>query len=193
MGSDSLSIYYSNIDTIETNNHIVGLWTGENNIFEDPLFTDEFCHLNNCESPCVNAGTDALEVNGNWYYCPTTDIENEARPYVNTLPDIGIDETPCLETSIKNYQEAIFSNILNNYPNPFSNQTTIEFTLPKSEFVTLSIYDITGKQLKTILSKKLSKGNHKINWNAEGMNEGIYFIKMETKNSSIVHKAIIME
>jgi photosystem II stability/assembly factor-like uncharacterized protein len=70
--------------------------------------------------------------------------------------------------------------LLKIYPNPFLNQTNIEFTLPKSEFVTLSIYDITGKHLKTILSKKLSKGNHKINWNAESLNEGIYFIRLET-------------
>jgi len=68
-------------------------------------------------------------------------------------------------------------------PNPFSGQTIIEFSLSESELVTLSIYDITGKRLKTILSKKLSKGNHKINWNAEGLIEGVYFIRLETNHT----------
>ncbi len=96
-------------------------------------------------------------------------------------------------TQIPKSQKPMAKDCLHIYPNPFSNQTTIEFTLSNTDFVTISIYEITGKRLKTILSKKLSKGNHKINWNAEGLNEGIYFIRLETKDISIVHKAVIMK
>ena len=91
--------------------------------------------------------------------------------------------------AIKNYS---YTKSLSVFPNPFTSNTTIEFYLPNPDFVTLSIYDITGKHLKTILSKKLSKGDHKINWNAEGLNEGIYFIRLEIKTSSIVQKVVIM-
>jgi hypothetical protein len=84
-------------------------------------------------------------------------------------------------------------NGIKNYPNPFSNQTTIEFTLPNAGFVTLSIYDITGKRLETILSKKLPKGDHKIKWNAKHLSEGIYIIRMETKSAVQVHKALIIK
>ena len=86
-----------------------------------------------------------------------------------------------------------FNPLIQIYPNPSSNHTTIEFTLSESEFVTLSIYNITGKHLKTILTKKLSKGDHKFNWNAEGLNEGVYFIRMETESAYITCKAIIMK
>ena len=85
------------------------------------------------------------------------------------------------------------SNIISVYPNPFSNQTTIEFTLPESELVTLSISDITGKRPETILSKKLQIGNHKINWNAEDLNEGVYFIRLETNYQTITKKVILIE
>jgi len=177
---NDIIVSYCDIDTTQ----IYTPWTGENNINLDPLFVDPEngnFHLNNCESPCINTGIDALEIDSTWYYCPTNDIDNELRPYANTLPDMGVDETPCLETSIKNHEDVLSSTLcLNNVPNPFSNQTIIEFTIPKSELVTLSIFDISGKHLKTILSKKLSKGNHKIKWNAEGLNEGIYFIRLET-------------
>jgi len=94
---------------------------------------------------------------------------------------------------IPNDQKPKAKSRLQTYPNPFSNQTTIKFTLPESEFITLSIYDITGKHLETILSKKLSKGNHKINWNAEGLIEGVYFIRLETNTSSIVQKVVILK
>ncbi|MEZ5082578.1 MAG: YCF48-related protein [Bacteroidales bacterium] len=66
------------------------------------------------------------------------------------------------------------------YPNPFSNQTTIEFSLTKSEDVTLSIYDITGKLIEVILSKKMQQGEHKINWNSASLEKGIYFFELKT-------------
>jgi len=193
MGSDSLSIYYSNIDTIETNNNIIGLWTGENNIFEDPLFTDEFCHLNNCESPCKNAGTDALEVNGTWHYCPTNDIDNETRPYENTLPDIGIDETPCLETSIKNHGNVLSSIILNNFPNPFKDQTMIEFKISKSDFIILSVVDFTGKNIQSLVSKQLPAGTHQLKWNVKRLPTGIYFLRLEMNGTVETKKFILLK
>ncbi len=184
-GTDSIFISYNNIDEDE----IFGPWTGNGNINEDPLFTGTGDHPFSLQdiSPCVNTGTPDLtglnlqefDLAGNQRLFGGR-IEMGA--YENQNVIVGMDDAfnqSNLELSI--------------LPNPFSNQTTIEFTLPESEFVTLSIYDVTGKHLKTILSKKLSKGNHKIRCNAEGLNEGIYFIRLETKNSSIVQKAIIMK
>ncbi len=112
---------------------------------------------------------------------------------IDAVVQAAVNWIDSLTVAINEPSKICLKNGIKIYPNPFSLQTTIEFTLPESEFVTISIYDITGKRLETILSKKLSKGNHKINWNAEGLNEGIYFIRMETQNSSIVHKAVIMK
>jgi len=47
--------------------------------------------------------------------------------------------------------------------------------------------------MKTILSKKLSKGNHKINWNAEGLYEGIYFIRLETNEGMQISKIVKLD
>jgi len=86
------------------------------------------------------------------------------------------------------------SNIqLKNYPNPFNSKTTIEFTLPDASLITLSVYDLSGKKLETIISKLLSKGDHEISWNAAGHKVGIYFIRLETEGETLVQKAIIIK
>jgi len=79
------------------------------------------------------------------------------------------------------------------YPNPFSNQTTIEFNLDESEFVILSIFNITGKLVENIVSEKLQKGDHKFQWNAEGLKEGLYLILLETNTKISTDKAILLK
>ena len=183
--SDTLRIFYSNIAPDD----ISGLWIGENNINVNPDFIDDSCHLA-ISSQCIEAGVASFEFNGITFECANLDIDGQFRP-LNSTADIGVDEVLLAGTTSKFYNSES-SVVLDVFPNPFSNQTTIEFTLPDADFVTLSMYDITGKQLKTILSKKLSKGIHQINWNAKGLNEGIYFIRLETNTGSIVQKAIIL-
>lgn len=80
-----------------------------------------------------------------------------------------------------------------NYPNPFSSTTTIEFSLANSEFVCLSVHDISGKFQKSIISKKLIKGNHQIEWNENGLPAGIYFLRLETNGISKTRKLILMD
>ncbi len=82
--------------------------------------------------------------------------------------------------------------IFNVYPNPVNINLTMEFLFQHTDFATIIIYDVYGKQIAKVASKNFEQGNYKINWNAEGLNEGVYFIRLETKNSSIVQKAIIL-
>jgi hypothetical protein len=65
-----------------------------------------------------------------------------------------------------------------NYPNPFANQTTIQFTLPKSENVNLSLYDANGRVLKVLVNAKKEAGTHAINLNTENLSRGIYFYRI---------------
>jgi PKD repeat protein len=63
-----------------------------------------------------------------------------------------------------------------NYPNPFNPSTTIEFSIPKDGLVSLIAYDITGKEVKKILSNiYYNSGNHKLQFNGYGLSSGIYF------------------
>ena len=71
------------------------------------------------------------------------------------------------------------------YPNPFSSQTTIYFTIPAGELlVDLSIYDIRGRKVRTLVHKVKSAGNHKACWDGRDgdrrtVASGVYYCVME--------------
>jgi hypothetical protein len=86
---------------------------------------------------------------------------------------------------------------LQNYPNPFANSTTIQFTIKEQEHVNLSIYNLKGQLVETLVDAELSPADvHKIQWNGKVENErlpnGIYFYKLETVNTTLVRKMILI-
>ena len=68
-----------------------------------------------------------------------------------------------------------------NYPNPFNPETSFQIDLPKSSIVTISIYNIRGQKVATLLDKNLNSGSHKIKWNGytsrNALSSGMYFTK----------------
>ena len=57
-------------------------------------------------------------------------------------------------------------NLYQNYPNPFNPITTIQYDIPENSYVSLEIYDVLGKKVKTLVSKSLNPGRYKIMWDA---------------------------
>jgi agmatine deiminase len=80
-----------------------------------------------------------------------------------------------------------------NFPNPFNPVTKIKFDVPKSSFVNLKIYDISGREVLTITSAQLNSGSYSYEWNASGFASGIYFYKLETKDFTNVKKMILIK
>jgi hypothetical protein len=65
-----------------------------------------------------------------------------------------------------------------NYPNPFNPLTTISFSLAKKEIVKLKIYDITGREIKTLVEKEYDAGEYKVEFNASKLSSGVYFYQI---------------
>ncbi len=80
-----------------------------------------------------------------------------------------------------------------NYPNPFNPSTTIDFTLPKSEFVTLKIYNILGEEVATLVNDKLQAGNHTYQFDGSNLTSGIYLYRIEGGKYSQVRKMILIK
>ncbi len=79
-----------------------------------------------------------------------------------------------------------------NYPNPFNPTTLISYRIPNDGFVSLKIYDVLGQEVKTLVNGFQPAGAHTINFNAAGLNSGVYFYKMEAENNFNSIKKMIL-
>jgi hypothetical protein len=57
----------------------------------------------------------------------------------------------------------------------------IVFYLPRNEYVTLKVYDVTGREIETLVEGEVPSGEHRLQWSAEGLAGGVYFCRMTAK------------
>jgi len=83
-----------------------------------------------------------------------------------------------------------------NYPNPFRNSTTFKFLLKEASHVKLSVYNITGQQLATIVDENMKPGYYEIPWSPanedHALTNGIYYYKLEVGDKTFVKKMMLM-
>ena len=79
------------------------------------------------------------------------------------------------------------------YPNPFNPSTTIRFDLPAEGFITLSVYDITGKLVETLINEVLQQGSHNIFWQPQNLPSGNYFVQLKSRNRTFTQKLTLLK
>ncbi len=94
--------------------------------------------------------------------------------------------------------EVSFVESLSNYPNPFNPTTTISFTLPKSEEVEITIYNIKGQRVKELIKGQLKAGINNVIWDGKNENglmssSGVYLYRIKTDSNNIVRKMSLMK
>lgn len=80
-----------------------------------------------------------------------------------------------------------------NYPNPFNPSTTIAYSLPKSSFVNLKIYDILGKEVATLVNEEKIAGNYQVKFDAGSLASGTYIYKLTAGDFSKIQKMILLK
>lgn len=80
-----------------------------------------------------------------------------------------------------------------NYPNPFNPSTTIEFDIPATTYTKLTVYGISGKELKVLVNEELKAGRYRINFDGSNLSSGVYFYKLETIELSLSRKMIFIK
>ena len=145
-----------------------------------------------CNSIILNPRTSPV----GWYYAPIIDYDGESRPNpFDSFVDMGAQESDFLIGIVNDNSDYVpntFS-LKQNYPNPFNPSTTIEFTLPKSEFVELKVYNILGKEVSTLISMKLNQGNHTYTFNGNNLASGIYYYRIKAGNFVETRKMIYLK
>ncbi len=84
--------------------------------------------------------------------------------------------------------EAAAAVIVGNSPNPFRGQTTITYELAQAAPVRLSVWDVAGTRVATLVDGALPAGRHEYRFAAQGLPSGVYFVRLETPGGSAAHK-----
>ncbi len=83
--------------------------------------------------------------------------------------------------------------LFNNYPNPFNPKTTIRYTLPASDIVSIKVFNALGNEIKILLNEEKQAGSYDVEWNAEGFPSGIYFYSVAAGNLRETKKMILLK
>ena len=83
--------------------------------------------------------------------------------------------------------------LMQNYPNPFNSTTTINYSVTKSSFVTIKVYNVLGKEIAALVNEEKLLGNYKIEFNANNLPSGIYYYQMRSGSFKDTKKLILIK
>ena len=86
-----------------------------------------------------------------------------------------------------------FFHLYQNYPNPFNASTTIQYELKENSAITISIFNIHGKEIDMIVNDYQQAGEHSITWNGQYVPSGIYFIRLSSEKIVHTRKAVLLK
>ena len=104
-------------------------------------------------------------------------------------PDLSV------PTGVKNIDAGVITNykLEQNYPNPFNPSTTIEYRIPEAGIVSIKIYDILGREIKTLVNKFQLSGSYQIQFDAADLASGVYFYQLKTNGFISVKKMLLLK
>jgi hypothetical protein len=82
---------------------------------------------------------------------------------------------------------------LKNYPNPFDRSTTISFKLPKQTRVNLTVYDISGRIVETLIDENRASGSYQAIFTPKNASVGTYFYKLTTDDAVVSGKMMFLQ
>jgi len=168
-------------------NNIQGGWPGEGNIDADPLFAGpgDF-HLtwanypieDSTKSPCIDTGDPSSPPDSD-----DTRADMGALFFDRRAQDIIEDPIPLPQAFI----------LLQNYPNPFNYTTMVQFALPRTEHMSLSLFDVCGGKVAEIYDGVMEAGSHKLRITMQDVASGVYFLVLKTEKAQITRKMLLLK
>ena len=100
-----------------------------------------------------------------------------------------------IASGIKQQREIVPSTLAleQNYPNPFNPSTTISYDLPMNGLVTLKVYDVLGREVKTLVNERQSVGSHSVAFNASNLPSGVYFYRLQAGTYHDTKKLLLLK
>jgi len=117
--------------------------------------------------------------------------------YDYTGQEVGAINSETLEqlTSVKTQNTVLpkSSSLLQNYPNPFNPTTKIDYVLSKSGYVELSVFNLNGQMVKTLVNRTQSAGSHSVLFDGSNLCSGIYLCHMKTEDADIIQRMLLFK
>jgi hypothetical protein len=131
---------------------------------------------------------DDTVVPGNWYYYQVAAFDfsgnqGEFSGEVGAAVSVGTEDLG-LPTDYALHQ---------NYPNPFNPSTTIVFDVPSASELSIVVYDLLGRQVKTLVSGSIAAGRHEATFDATGLTSGLYIVRMRTGDRVFERSVVLMK
>ena len=126
---------------------------------------------------------------------PSSNQNGEAFGIFFALADGTVGEFPTGVSSVENITDLVPTtySLSQNFPNPFNPSTTINFTIPNSEFVTLKIYNILGSEVATLVNESLASGSYRFNFDAQYLSSGVYLYELNAGNFREIKKMNLLK
>ncbi|MCF7886526.1 MAG: T9SS type A sorting domain-containing protein [Candidatus Marinimicrobia bacterium] len=156
------------------------------------------CGNNTNHPQIVNEFNDTTTINGVEYYYYISTYDDGSKSNGNPLHSNRfwtITKKLVGFTSIENNNSKLPDKftLYQNYPNPFNPLTTIKYSLSVESEVRISIYNMNGNLVETIVNDHKNAGNHYKKWDASGLASGVYFYKIQAGNFTDVKKCLLMK
>ncbi len=139
---------------------------------------------------------EGLQENTNYYWRVKSTSANGT---VSDYSPVGIFNTNGV-TGVNNEGGELPSKfeVMQNYPNPFNPTTTIKYQLPKATHVTITVFNILGREIATLVSGNVEAGYHSVVWNGKdnagyNVNSGVYFYRVATSSNVVVKKMLLLK
>ncbi len=100
------------------------------------------------------------------------------------ITGVSEEDKPILPMEIRLYQ---------NYPNPFNATTTISFNIVQTGDVNLSVYNLSGQKIETLVDRNMQAGRHNIIWDASEYSSGLYFYKLTTDGKTFTKRMTLLK
>jgi hypothetical protein len=83
--------------------------------------------------------------------------------------------------------------ISQNFPNPFNPSTVITYSIPVSSNVIINVYNVLGELIRTLVNENQEAGIYKVNFDAQGLSNGVYFYKIQAGNYTETKKMLLLK
>ena len=98
-----------------------------------------------------------------------------------------------LKTIFKESSVPFFYSLKQNFPNPFNPTTTIEYEIPTNTYVVMKLYDILGREVRTLVNVPLKAGKYSLKVDASSLSNGVYFYTLSAKDFFDVKKMVVVK